>query len=195
MQKELERKTKREWSALYGRQERQRKLQAEGSRRVLGRLRQWRELGGKLREIGGTIRGRTEVLGRFRAELEDRLRWERVSLGKAHSEAVREIESLAGEVYRSGMEGAEGRAREATRTNGRSTVYNLPIDRYSRLSVWEERMELVRELDGEQAYEKMRRAVERANQPLTPSQVSSREGPERSGPKRGGPERDFGPSR
>ena len=38
---ELERQTKREWSALYGRQERQRELQAEGSRRVLGRLRQW----------------------------------------------------------------------------------------------------------------------------------------------------------
>ena len=56
-------------------------------------------------------------------------------------------------------------------------------------------MELARELDGEQAYEKMRRAVERASQPLTPSQVSSREGPERSGPKRGGPERDFGLSR
>ena len=76
-----------------------------------------------------------------------------------------------------------------------TTVYNLPIDRYSRLSVWEERLEQVREIDGEQAYEKMRRAVERASQPLTPSQVSSREGPERSGPKRGGPERDFGPSR
>ena len=46
-------------------------------------------------------------------------------------------------------------------------------------------MELVRELDGEEAYEKMIRAVERASQPPPPSQVSSREGPER----------DFGPSR
>ena len=44
---------------------------------VLFRL--WRELGGGVREIGG-------------AELEDRLRWDRVSLGKAHSEAVREID-------------------------------------------------------------------------------------------------------
>ena len=50
-----------------------------------------------------TIRGRTEVLGRFRAELETRQRLERISLGKAHSEAVRKIESLAGEVYRSGI--------------------------------------------------------------------------------------------
>ena len=68
-------------------------------------------------------------------------------------------------------------------------------------SVSEERMEQVREIDGEQAYEKMRRAmeearqVERARQPVRPSQFPSRKGPERRGPKRGGPERDFGPSR
>ena len=193
---ELERQTKREWSALYGRQERQRELQAEGSRRVLGRLRQWRELGGGLREITGAIRGRTEVLRRFRAELEGRQRRERIVLGKAHSEAVREIERKEGETYRNGMEGSEERAWRAARTNGRSTVYNLPIDRYSRLSVWEERMELVRELDGEQAYEKMCRAVERASQPVEPlSHVPSRSGPERDGPERGGPERDYGPSR
>ena len=43
-------------------------------RGVLGRLRAWRELGGGAREIGGAIRGDKEVLGRFRAELEDRHR-------------------------------------------------------------------------------------------------------------------------
>ena len=79
---ELERRSKREWSALYGRQERQREQLAKDCHGVLGRFRAWRELGGGVREIGGAIRGRTEVLGRFRAELEDRLRWERVSLGK-----------------------------------------------------------------------------------------------------------------
>ena len=109
------------------------------------------------RALGSAIRGRTEVLRRFRAELEGRQRRERIVLGKAHSEAVREIERKEGETYRNGMEGSKERAWRAARTNGRSTVYNLPIDRYSRLSVWEERMELVRELDGEQAYEKMRR--------------------------------------
>ena len=143
-------------------------------------------------ELAKDCRGRTEVLGRFRAELEGRHRWERVSLGKAHSEAVRGIERKEGEAYRSGMEGSEERAWEAARTNGRSVYYNPPIDRYARLSAWEERMELVRELDGEQAYEKMCRAVERASQPLSPSQVSSRGGPERPGPKR---DFDFGPSR
>ena len=80
---------------------------AKDCRGVLGRFRLWRELGGKVREIGGAIRGDKEVLGRFRAELEDRLRWQRVSLGKEHSEAVRGIESKAGEFYREGLEGSE----------------------------------------------------------------------------------------
>ena len=51
---ELERRSKRSWSELYGRQERQREQLAKDCHGVLGRLRAWRELGGKLREIGGT---------------------------------------------------------------------------------------------------------------------------------------------
>ena len=208
----LERRSKWEWSELYGRQERQRQQLAKDCHGVLGRFRAWRELGGKLREIGGTIRGRTEVLGRFRAELEDRQRLERVSLGKAHSEAVRKIESLAGEVYRSGMEGAEGRAREATRRDPLA-VY----DRYRggdrgriKRSASEERMEQVREFDGEQAYEKKMRAMEEARQEkarqaeraraverarLEWARQETARSRERSGPERGGPERDYGPSR
>ena len=80
---ELEKRSKREWSALYGRHQRQREQLAKDCRGVLGRFKLWRELGGGVREIGGVIRGQTEVLGRFRAELEDRLRRERVSLEKS----------------------------------------------------------------------------------------------------------------
>ena len=76
---------------------------------------------------------------------------ERISLGKAHSEAVRKIESLAGEGYRGDMEGAEGRAREATRRDPLA-VYDRyrggDRDRLKR-SASEERMEQVREFDGE----------------------------------------------
>ena len=208
----LERRSKWEWSELYGRQERQRQQLAKDCRGMLGRFRAWRELGGKLREIGGTIRGRTEVLGRFRAELETRQRLERVSLGKAHSEAVRKIESLAGKVYRGGMEGAEGRAREATRRDPLA-VY----DRYRggdrgriKRSASEERMEQVREFDGEQAYEKKMRAMEEARQEkarqaeraraverarLEWARQETARSRERRGPERGGPERDSGPSR
>ena len=135
-------------------------------RRALGRFRLWRELGGKVREIGGAIRGDKEVLGRFRAELEERLRWQRVSLGKEHSEAVRGIESKAGEFYREGLEGSEKRAREAARTDGISVRYGWRRDEFDtfKYSMLEERLEQVREIDGELAYEKMRRAVEKASQ-------------------------------
>ena len=64
----------------------------------------------------------------------------------------------------------------------------------------EERLEQVREIDGEQAYEKMRRAVEKASQEKARQverarQERARQSRERRGPERGGPERDFGPSR
>ena len=217
---ELEKRSKREWSALYGRHQRQREQLAKDCRGVLGRFRAWRELGGGVREIGGAIRGDKEVLGRFRAELEDRLRWERVSLGKAHSEAARGIESKAGEFYRADLEGSEKRAREAARSDGLLLRYgSRPVDWYRldelKHSVSEERLEQVREIDGEQAYEKMRRAVEKASQEKASQekarqekarqverarlewdrQETARQSRERRGPERGGPERDFGPSR
>ena len=191
---------------------------AKDCRGALGRFRLWRELGGKVREIGGAIRGDKEVLGRFRAELEDRLRWQRVSLGKEHSEAVRGIESKAGEFYREGLEGSEKRAREAARSDGISVRYGWRPDEFYRLkySMLEERLEQVREIDGELAYEKMRRAVEKASQEKARQvesarlewdrqvesarlewdrQETARQSRERRGSERGGPERDFGPSR
>ena len=181
----LERRSKREWSELYGRQERQRE------------------------QLAKDCHG---VLGRFRAELEDRQRLERISLGKAHSEAVRKIESLAGEVYRGGMEGAEGRAREATRRDPLAVYNRYRGGDRGRLkrSASEERMEQVREFDGEQAYEKMMRAMEEARQEkarqaeraraverarLEWARQETARSRERRGPERSGPERDFGPSR
>ena len=134
-----------EWSALYGRHQQQREYLAKDCRGALGRFRLWRELGGKVREIGGAIRGDKEVLGRFRAELEERLRWQRVSLGKEHSEAVRGIESKAGEFYREGLEGSEKRAREAARSDGISVRYGWRRNEFYTLkySMLEERMEQV----------------------------------------------------
>ena len=105
---------------------------------------------------------------------------------KAHSEAVRGIKREAGAAYRDGMEGSPERAELAAQTDGCSVHYNPPIDWYAlSRSVMQERMNQVREIEGEEAYEKMRRAVERASQPPTPSQFPSRKGPEP----------DFGPSR
>ena len=195
-----------------GRQQ-QREYLAKDCRGALGRFRLWRELGGKVREIGGAIRGDKEVLGRFRAELEDRLRWQRVSLGKEHSEAVRGIESKAGEFYREGLERSEKRAREAARTDGISVRYGWRRDQFDtfKYSMLEEWLEQVREIDGELAYGKMRRALEKASQEKARQverarqvesarlerdrQETARQSRDRRGPERRGPERDFGPSR
>lgn len=174
---ELEKRSKREWSELYERQGEERKQMEKNCGHWWGRLRAWSELGGGVREIGGAIRGRSEALGRFHKELEDRLRRERVSLGKSHAEAVRDIERQAGEGYRKDMEGSEERALSAFRTDGRSVFpnYERGVDWYTlRRWVDEAHMEQVREVKGEQAYERMKQAFERASQPpsTTPSMPS-----------------------
>ena len=95
-----------------------------------------------------------------------------------------------------------GAASEAARRDGLSVRYRYRSEDWYRLtsSVSEERMEQVREFDGEQAYEKMRRAMEKASQERArqverSSKLPARKRPERRGPERGGPERDYGPSR
>ena len=81
-------------------------------------------------------------------------------------------------------------------------------------SMLEERLEQVREIDGELAYGKMRRTLEKASQEKARQarqverarqvesarleramQETARQSRDRRGPERGGPERDFGPSR
>ena len=72
---------------------RQQEQLAKDGRGVLGRLRRWRE------------------------DLEQRHRRERVALGKTHFEEARAIEHGAGEAYRSGM---EGRRNGPTRRRGQA---------------------------------------------------------------------------
>ena len=126
---------------------------------------------------------------------------------------MRGIESKAGEFYRGGMEGSEKRAREAARSDGLLLdSYRRPDEFYSlKYSMLEERLEQVREIDGEQAYEKMRRDMEKADQEKARQaerarqverarlewarQETARQSKERRGPERSGPERDSGPSR
>ena len=89
--------------------------------------------------------------------------------------------------YRSGMEGAEKRAREAARTNGISVRYALGAGGADGAGAGRStECRLTRRWGGQ---------WKKASQPLQPSQYRSRDRPERSGPERGGPERDFGPSR
>ncbi len=103
-----------------------------------------------------------------------------MSLGKAHFEKARAIERRAGEAYPSGMEGSEERAEVAARTGGWGVQfpYDPPVDHWKlRSFVAQERLEQVREIYGEQAYEERKRAWERASQPLVPSRFPSHDRP------------------
>ena len=158
-------RSKREWSALYGRHQQQREQLAKDCRGALGRFRLWRELGGKVREIGGAIRGDKEGWDASGRSWRTGYAGSGFSLGKEHSEAVRGIESKAGEFYREGLEGSEKRARDAARTDGISVRYGWRRNQFDtfKYSMLEERLEQVREIDGELAYGKMRRALEKAS--------------------------------
>ena len=96
------------------------------------------------------------------------------------------------------MERSDERAEVAARTGewGGHVRYDPPIDHWEfRSFADQERLEQVREIYGEQAYEERKPAWERASPPLVPSRFPSHDRPQRLGPERGGPERDCGPSR
>ena len=78
---------------------------------------------------------------------------------------MRAIEQEVGDAYRRGMAGSEKRAEVAARTGGWGTDvgYDPPIDHWKlQSSADRERLEQVREVYGEQAYEERKRAWERA---------------------------------
>ena len=80
----------------------------------------------------------------------------------------------------------------AARTGGWGVhiPYDPPVDHWKlRSFADQERLQQVREIYGEQAYEERKRAWERASQPLVPSQF-----PSHNKPQRRGPERDSGRS-
>ena len=116
---ELEKRSKREWSALYGRHQRQREQLAKDCRGVLGRFRAWRELGGGVREIGGAIRGRQGSAGTLPggvggpATLGAGFVGEKRIPKRREGSRARRENSTARD-----LEGSEKRAREAARSDG-----------------------------------------------------------------------------
>ena len=96
---------------------------------------------------------------------------------------------------RHGRVGGTGRGGGEDGRLGRPYSLRSPIDHWKLRSFAEqERLQQVREVEGEAAYQERRRAWEKANQPLVPSRFPS-DRPQHRGPEQGGPERDSGPSR
>ena len=106
---------------------------------------------------GGGPASLARGLGRFRAELEDRLRWERVSLGKAPFRSGAGDREQGGRILPRGPErvGETGAGGGAVADGLLLSYSSRPVDRYRinelKHSVSEERLEQVREIDGERA--------------------------------------------
>ena len=158
-----------------------------GRPRDLGALSALARGGGELRELDWALRGSQVVLGRWREEVEQQHRRERVALGKAHFEEVRAIEAAGGRC----LPASHGRIGETGRGSGsggrvvmrRSLRF---LGRRVEGPQWlasEERLEQVRKVVGEAAYREQKRIRGKAWQPSTPPPVRVR-------PRHRGPERE-----
>ncbi len=118
----LETRARKEWAELHKRQEDMRQRLDRESRTVLGRLRIWR-IERSLRELVGAVRGREDLVGSWRKDLDRYHKGERAALGKAHGESARQIERKVRETYRRGLRDAEQRALAARETKEREGTW------------------------------------------------------------------------
>ena len=160
---ELEKRSKREWSALYGRHQQQREYLAKDCRGALGASGYGGSWAAKCERSAGDP-GRQGSAGTLPGGVGGAATLAAGFVGKRASEAVRGIESKAGEFTARAWKGREKRARDAARTDGISVRYGWRRDQFDtfKYSMLEELLEQVREIDGELAYGKMRRALEKA---------------------------------
>ena len=168
---ELEKRSKREWSALYGRHQQQREYLAkiaEGRWGASGYGGSWAAKCERSAGRSGETRKCWDASGRSwrTGYAGSGFRW-----GKSIPKRCGGSRSKAGEFYREGLEGSEKRARDAARTDGISVRYGWRRNQFDtfKYSMLEERLEQVREIDGELAYGKMRRALEKASHKRRPA--------------------------
>ena len=95
----LDEKQRREWSALYSRQEDERDRLDVDSRSLRGRVERWRTNEQPWRDLGGVIRGKAGVLDEWRHDLAQHQRQERAALGRAHGAQALELDRSMQYVY------------------------------------------------------------------------------------------------
>ena len=208
----LERRSKREWSELYGRQERQREQLAKDCRWGAGALAGLAGAGrrsardrrgdpgtnGSAGTLPGGVGGPGYAGSGFRLE-------KRIPKRCVRSRDWQEKSTAA--VWKGQR---DGRVRRRGGTPSQCmTVIVAETGPGSSARRREERMEQVREFDGEQAYEKMMQTMEEARQEKARQaeraraverarlewarQEMAKQSKERRGPERGGPERGLWP--
>ena len=96
---------RREWAALYTSQEDARDRLDWDSRTLRGRVQRWRTSERPWSDLGGVIRGKPDVLDRWRHDLESHQRQERAALGREHSAQALEVDRRAQYAYERAMRG------------------------------------------------------------------------------------------
>ena len=91
----LDETQRREWAALYARQEDERDRLDWDARSLRGRVERWRTSRGFWSDLGGVIRGKAFVLDRWRHDLERDQREDRAALGHEHSAQALEVDRRA----------------------------------------------------------------------------------------------------
>ena len=88
----LDEKQRREWSALYSRQEDEQDRLDVDCRSLRGRVERWRTNEQPWRDLGGVIRGKADVLDEWRHDLAQHQRQERAALGREHGSQALELD-------------------------------------------------------------------------------------------------------
>ena len=99
----LDHAQRREWAALYGRQEDERDRLDLDCRTLRGRVQQWRTTEHPWSELGGVIRGKPAVLDGWRHDLERHQRQDRAALGREHGAQALEVDRRAQHTYERAM--------------------------------------------------------------------------------------------
>ena len=99
----LDETQRREWAALYARQEDERDRLDWDARSPRGRVERWRTSRGFWSDLGGVIRGKAFVLDRWRHDLERDQREDRAALGREHSAQALEVDRRAQRTYERAM--------------------------------------------------------------------------------------------
>ena len=99
----LDEKQRREWAALYARQEDERDRLDRDGRSLRGRVERWRTNAQPWRDLGGVIRGKAVVLDGWRHDLEQDQRQDRAALGREHGAQALEVDRHAQRTYERAM--------------------------------------------------------------------------------------------
>ena len=135
----LEPLQRRQWGALYRRQEQERQTLGQDWGSLKGRVRQWRAQGKHWEDLIPAMRGKAQVLAAWEQVLDRQHRIERAGLVREHGRASRGVEQEADHAYQGAMQKGLQLGREdqeAIAMEGKRQAEGLGISLDHRTRTW-----------------------------------------------------------